>query len=477
MKFKVLKASMAVIKIFNSLSGEKEPLPQTKRHPLRLFVCGPTVYDYPHIGNARTFIVFDIIVRYLRSRGFKVFYLQNITDIDDKIIDRAKQEKTAWKEVSNRYEKIFRNNIERLGIDSVSRYAKATDYIPEIISQVKRLIKNANAYLIPGDGYYFDLKTFPDYGKLSKRTVEQAEDATSRIDVSDKKRNKGDFALWKLSERAEPGWQTELGFGRPGWHIEDTAIAEHFFGLQYELHGGGVDLKFPHHEAEIAQAESISGKKPFVKIWMHAGPLYVRGKKMSKSLGNFITVDDFLRNNSSDVFRWLVLTHNYRSPLDYTPKSLEQTKSSFGKVLEFLAKLDFAAKSGGLKRTKVSAEKAIKKAENGFWRSMDDDFNSPAALANIFSLISDYQEKIWKIGKNEAKKLSRSVKLTLKTVGFAIKLPPLPVKIKKIVKTRELLRKNKQFIQSDALRKEVNGLGYIVEDTPFGPFIWPKNPL
>ncbi|MEK7195620.1 MAG: class I tRNA ligase family protein, partial [Patescibacteria group bacterium] len=252
------------VKIFNTLSGKKEPLPKAPKQGLRLFVCGPTVYDYVHIGNARTFTVFDLFVRYLRGCGVKTYYLQNITDIDDKIISRAQKEGKNWKLISRKFEAVFRKNMKDLGNIFVDRYARATDFIPQIIKQVKTLIKKGCAYKIGGDGWYFDLKKFPEYGKLAHRTIEQAEDATSRIDSSGKKRNKGDFCLWKFSKPGEPSWKTDLGDGRPGWHIEDTAITESFFGPQYEMHGGGVDLRFPHHEAEIAQQESASGKKPFV---------------------------------------------------------------------------------------------------------------------------------------------------------------------------------------------------------------------
>ncbi|MEK7097892.1 MAG: cysteine--tRNA ligase, partial [Patescibacteria group bacterium] len=281
--------------IYDTLSGEKKPLPETGGKPLRFFVCGPTVYDYIHIGNARTYSAFDTIVRYLRSRKIKVQYLQNITDIDDKIIKRALEEKKHIKTIANFYSRAYKQDMKSLKIISVNKYAPATRYIRQIVKQVQILTEKGLAYKIESEGYYFDISKFPEYGKLSRRTSEQAEDSVSRIDEGINKKNRGDFVLWKFSKQNEPVWKTPLGAGRPGWHIEDTAITEYFFGPQYDLHGGGIDLKFPHHEAEIAQQESASGKKPMVNIWMHAGTLLVRGEKMSKSAGNFITVRDFLK--------------------------------------------------------------------------------------------------------------------------------------------------------------------------------------
>src|SRR3989344_4550439 len=252
------------MQIWNTLTGKKETLEISPEKELKLFVCGPTVDNYVHIGHARTFLVFDIIIRYLRSLGQKVFYLQNITDIDNKIIDRAAVEKMAPQELAKKFEEEYLKDMTSLGIDQVTQYARATDHIKEIVSQIGTLKEKGSAYEIPNDGIYFNLSTFPEYGKLSHRTTLQAEDSVSRIDESTQKRNKGDFALWKFERPEEPAWDSPFGRGRPGWHIDDTAITEHYFGPQYDIHGGSIDLKFPHHEAEIAQQEAASGKKPFV---------------------------------------------------------------------------------------------------------------------------------------------------------------------------------------------------------------------
>jgi cysteinyl-tRNA synthetase len=246
-----------VLKIYNTLTRKKEVFEPIHKGKVNLFVCGPTVYDYAHIGNAKTYTQFDMIAKYL-------------TDIDDKIIKRAEENSEDWKELSRRYEKIYKEDMESLGIDSVNKYARATDYIKEIVSQVQRLIKKGFAYKI-SDGWYFDLSKDKDYGKLAGRTSLDSEDSVSRIDENKGKRNAGDFCLWKFSKPGEPVWKSELGDGRPGWHIEDTSITEKEFGVQYDIHGGATDLIFPHHEAEIAQMESISGKKPLVRYWLHTG--------------------------------------------------------------------------------------------------------------------------------------------------------------------------------------------------------------
>ena len=463
-----------MLRIYNTLSEKKEVLEKPKDRPLRMFVCGPTVYDNPHIGNARTFMAFDIIVRYLRSRGLKIFYLQNITDIDDKILNRAKEEDIGWKDVAKQYEKAFSQNLKALGIKSVNKYARATDFIPEIIKQVKTLIKKGNAYLIPGDGYYFDLKTFPDYGRLAKRTVAQAEDGVSRIDASDKKRNRGDFCIWKLSALGEHFWKTELGDGRPGWHIEDTAITEKFFGPQYDIHGGALDLKFPHHEAEIAQQESASGKKPFVKIWMHAGFLTVSGQKMSKSLGNFVTIGESLAKYPAEVFRMAVFMHHYRLPLDYTDEAMLAAQKNLAEIKTFILKLAAVARKTGKKEIAETIAKELDEAQNKFLAALNDDFNGPQALAAIFEFMKVVNAKIWRIPGREAKSAGQWLKNTMQSLGFDVKLVKIPAKIQVLVKKRAECRRYKQFTQSDTLRQKIFDLGYVVEDNPLGQFVYPR---
>ena len=383
------------MRIYNSLTGKKEKLVIPKNRPLKLFVCGPTVYGPTHIGHARTHISFDILARYLRAQGAKLMYLENITDVDDKIIARAREKDASPFSIAKEFEREFLSAMKAIGAASVSRYARASDHIPEIVAQIKTLIRKGYAYEIKNDGWYFDVKKFPEYGKLSRRTVEQAEDSVSRIDSSIRKRNRADFCLWKLVateksakggsasggkvksfgrgvENGEPFWNTSLGYGRPGWHIEDTAISEKYLGPQYDMHGGGVELKFPHHEAEIAQAEAASGKKPFVKIWLHAGSLLVEGKKMSKSLKNFVTVSEFLGKGEewkkrAVLLRLIVLGSHYRSQVHFSASSAEQAEGTYERISLSLDTLRFIA-AKGVKKGWVSpaAKKLVKQEERAF---------------------------------------------------------------------------------------------------------------
>ncbi|MBI2623697.1 MAG: cysteine--tRNA ligase [Candidatus Liptonbacteria bacterium] len=459
------------IRIWNTLTGKKEPLPVRKGKPLRLFVCGPTVYDRTHIGHLRTYIFFDFFAKYLRSCGYAVTYLQNITDIDDKIIRRAKERGEKPLALSARLTKEYLRDMSAFGADAVDTYAAATKFIPEIAGQVERLAAKGAAYKIESDGYYFDVAQFPGYGKLSRRTAAQAEDAVSRIDDSLGKRNKGDFCLWKFSKPGEPVWNSPLGAGRPGWHIEDTAISEHFFGPQYDVHGGGLDLKFPHHEAEIAQQEAASGKVPFVKLWMHTGMLTVRGEKMSKSLGNFITARDFLSNHSPAAFRFLSLSHHYRTPLDYEEKLVRAAEETLEGIRQFLGKLSFV-ETRTLK--KFSKRLSLPAHARAWEAALADDVNTPKALASLFELIRTAYSVIWKLDPRSTRALRDFLISRLALLGIAFSLPKVPANIKEYAGEREVFRKRQQFVQSDALRKKIEALGYMVEDTPAGPFLWPK---
>ena len=358
------------MRLYNTLSGQKEELERPAGRPLKLFVCGPTVYDFSHIGHARTYIFFDVLVRYLRSKNYGISYVQNITDVDDRIINRAKENGEGPLALAQRFARAYFDDMKALGIRSVDRYAPATHFIKEIVAQVQLLQKKGFAYEIAGDGIYFDITKFPDYGGLSHRTAAGAEDGVSRIDESVAKRNRGDFCLWKypkstvkapfyrrtlVTKDGEPIWKTPLGWGRPGWHIEDTAISVKYFGPQYDIHGGAMDLKFPHHEAEIAQAEAAYGKRPFVKIWVHTGFLTVRGEKMSKSLGNFITIGDFLKDHSANALRYIALAAQYRSPIDYSDALAQTAEMALKGVRSFISKLAFVeASNAGVTGTEMA---------------------------------------------------------------------------------------------------------------------------
>jgi len=432
-----------VLKIYSTLSRKKEVFKPIKEGEIKIFVCGPTVYDLSHVGHAKTYTQFDIIVKYLRFKVYNVFYLQNITDIDDKIINRSILEKVSWKELVKKYREAYISDIKSLGIDSVSKYANATDYIPEIVSQVERLIKKGFAYKI-SDGLYFDLTKDEEYGKLARRKLSEGEDAVSRIDENSEKKNSGDFCLWKFKKEGEPSWKTSLGEGRPGWHIEDTAITEKEFGSQYDIHGGGLDLIFPHHEAEIAQMESISGKKPLVRYWMHTGFLNIGKEKMGKSKGNFSTIRELIKLYSSEEIRYLFLSANYRKPIDFSPESLENAKSS----LERLKNICDSITNDG---------KTNKNCLNEFEESMDDDFNTPNALQVLWKLVRDENAN----GKYQTiKKLDEIFGLKL-LEKIEIKIPK---KVNEFLEKREIARKNKKWEEADKLRDEIKSLGFQVLD-------------
>ncbi|MFA5013662.1 MAG: cysteine--tRNA ligase [Candidatus Paceibacterota bacterium] len=430
------------MKLYNTLTGKKEtfkPLNATRGKPVKLFVCGPTVYDYAHLGHARTYVAFDIIAKYLKEKGHKVFYLQNITDIDDKIIQRAKEKNTTVKELAKFFEKEYLKDMKTLKVNSVTKYARATDHYKEILSQVKRLKNKGFAYET-SDGIYYDISKFKNYGKLSGRTALQAEDAVSRIDESKEKRNKGDFCIWKFGKP-----------DRPGWHIEDTAITEKYFGPQYDMHGGAKDLIFPHHEAEIAQMEAISGKSPMVKYWIHTGFLTVNGQKMSKSLGNFITIQDFSKKYSARVLRFLFAKSHYRSPMDYTESSVVQAKKELARIDEFV--------SGD----RTSSKTNIRKYETDFEQAMDDDFNTPKAIACIFNLMKEQ-----KIDAQETLKFLKKIDRVLGFIFWPQPKGKTPQEINTLVEEREKQRKNGNWQKADELRKKITALGWQVEDTKDG---------
>jgi cysteinyl-tRNA synthetase len=463
------------IKIYNTLSEKKEPIKPIKGKKINLFVCGPTVYDYSHIGHARNYITFDSFVKYLRHCGYDVFYLQNITDIDDKIIARAREKQVLPKDLAEAFGKEYLKDMKKIGVTSVSKYAKATSYIKEIISQVKRLLEKGYAYQIQDDGVYFDISKFKEYGKLSGRTILQAEDAVSRVDYSKDKRNRGDFCLWKLKqESSEPSWKSPFGEGRPGWHIEDTAITEKYFGFQYDIHGAARDLIFPHHEAEIAQMEAISGKKPMAKYWMHVGFLTVNGQKMSKSLNNFITITDILnRQVSAENLRFLILKNLWNSPVDYCESVLMEVKSATERIEEFLKKI----KDIKIKKSQIKGKnsKAIKDLKLNFYKELDDNFNTPRAFAVIFDFIKTINQSLEEgiISKKEAEDIYGFFEEINKFLGIInfqnIKIvKSVPEKIKALANQREEFRKNQEWQKADLVRIEIEKSGYTIKDTKDG---------
>lgn len=418
------------MELYSTLSRTVEPLETLHPDRVYLFVCGPTVYDYSHLGHARTYVVFDVLVKYLRWTGKEVFYLQNITDVDDKIINRAKAEGVSQNDLARMFEVEYLRDMRALGIDAVSYYARATTHIPEIIDQVERLIARGVAY-VTETGIYFNVDTFERNGELS------GQDGTKRISrISDAtKQNPLDFALWKIGEYGEYTWDSPWGRGRPGWHIEDTAISEKYFGQQYDIHGGGLDLIFPHHEAEIAQMESLEGKHPMVRYWMHTGFLTVKGEKMSKSLGNFITIRDALMTWNKDVMRYFILLSHYRSPLQATDEGI----ANAARALEHIRAV--AKKDNGENR----------EGRTVFTKAMESDLNTPMALAAIQTLaasgdlgaLKEYGEIL---GINFLRETSA----------------PLSV----LQDIRVELRAKKQFEVADLIRERMVAAGITITDTP-----------
>lgn len=462
-----------MLKVYNTLSRKKEIFRPRKGKKINLFVCGPTVYDFSHLGHARTYIAFDLIVKYLRQKGYNVFYLQNITDLDDKIIKRAAEKNITPQKLAKDFEKEYLKDIKALKITAVSKYARATDYIKEIINQTEGLLKKGYAYQIE-DGIYYNIYKFKDYGKLSKRTAAGAESAISRIDESIGKKNKGDFCLWKFSKSNETKWPSPWGKGRPGWHIEDTAITEKFFGPQYDIHGGARDLIFPHHEAEISQMEAISGKKPLVKYWLHTGFLTVNGEKMSKSLGNFITISDFLKKRSPRLLRFLVVKNYYRSPIDYSEKIIEQTKQELEKIDEFIDKLGRLNLHNSLRSS--PGRFSLLKFKNAFDTTMEDDFNTPKAMAVVFDLINKGNSLIAenKLSASDAKNiliLLKEIDEFLEFIFWPKTKETIPQKILDSVKLRERYRKEGNWQKADEIRLKIKDLGYQIEDAPQGPLV------
>lgn len=454
--------------IYNTMSRSKEQFNPIKPNRVKLFVCGPTVYDDSHIGHGRTYIAFDCIARFLRYQGYSLFYLQNITDVDDKVIKRAREKGTDPLVLAREYERRYLADMKALGVKNVNLYARATEHVPEIIVQIKILIKKGFAYETE-TGVYFEESKFPDFGKLSRRKLEDL--TVHRVDPDPSKRSPGDFALWKKIDK-QPSWDSPWGRGRPGWHIEDTAITEEYFGAQYDIHGGGLDLIFPHHEAEIAQMESSSGLKPMVRCWMHTGFLNVKGEKMSKSLGNFITIRELLQRWDGDVFRFLVLSTHYRSPIDFGEEALIQAHNSLERVRKTLKKLDELLKSN-LDDEGSSNVKNIEiwdEAHKKFIEAMEDDFNTPQALSVLFEIVRNINRQM----QNEifTKSSITRIKILFEEWGEILGINFLPGEKQKrtddvlniLLDVRNQLREKKEWELSDKIRSQLKDLGFGLED-------------
>jgi cysteinyl-tRNA synthetase len=464
-----------MIKLYNTMTRRKEIFKPRQGNRVKLFVCGPTVYDHSHIGHARTYISFDMIARYMKYTGLTVFYIQNITDLDDKILKKAAELGSSPLELARRYEEKYLHDMKILGVENVNFYARATEHIPEIIRQIQVLFKKGYAYETD-KGVYFDESKFDDFGKLSNRNLEDLN--VHRIGPDSSKRNPGDFALWKKrnneSESQEMIWDSPWGTGRPGWHIEDTAITETYFGPQYDIHGGGLDLIFPHHEAEIAQMEAASGKKPMVNYWMHTGFLNVKGEKMSKSLGNFITINELLQEFSPEVFRFFVLSTHYRSPIDFSREILHQSQKGLQRIYKLIETINELLDEDTLismENDQKYVEKLVNVREE-FFDAMDNDFNTPSAFSSIFDLIREANRDINQsnISKNSLTKLKALILEFGIILGLDFSLEhdkdeSLDEELVELLnEVRGKLREKKEWELSDEIRSRLKDLDIVIED-------------
>ena len=444
--------------IYSTLTRSKENFETLNKNRVNLFVCGPTVYDDAHIGHGRTYISFDTIKRYLEYSGYAVFYIQNITDIDDKIINRSKESGIPAHDIARKFEKRYIEDMNKLNVTGVNLFARATDHLDEIIDQIQRLIDKGFAYESE-DGVYFEIEKFKEFGKLSNRRIDELESHRNLAETT--KRNEQDFALWKKRENVdEPVFSSPWGDGRPGWHIEDTAITEYYFGEQYDVHGGGLDLIFPHHEAEITQMEAVSGKSPMVRYWLHTGFLNVNGEKMSKSLHNFITIRELLKDWSACTFRFFVLSTHYRSPIDFSKDSLHQSQKSLEKIKKFYSSLNVEVSDVG------SDLDVLMAAKEEFFNSMDDDFNTPKAIASLFVLMNECKN----IELSSEDKIAIKVFLddVSQILGVDFYLEETSAGsddlFNLITNVRADLRAAKQYELSDKIRDELINLGYEIND-------------
>ena len=444
------------VRVYNTISRSVETFEPMRGNQVNFFVCGPTVYDYSHLGHAKTYTQFDFIVKYLRWRGYQVFYLQNITDLDDKIIQRSREKGVDWQTLARGFEQAYYEDMQALHNTAVNQFARATDYIEPIIRQVQALVDKGYAYQV-SDGVYFEIARFPEYGQLSGRTDVSAEDSVSRIDESPEKRGWNDFSLWKASKPGEPSWDSPFGPGRPGWHIEDTAITETIFGPQYDMHGGAIDLIFPHHEAEIAQMESISGKRPMVRYFLHTGFLNVNAMKMSKSLGNFKTIRDVLENYDYRTLRYFFINAHYRATIEFNDEVLEQARNSVKRIDEFTFNIDPAYDD-------VEAEGDVAELKNKVIEALDEDFNTPRAFAALFEFIRN-QNARGKSGKR-VDQILRELNSFLEIMDF--QTDTLEAEIQALIDQRQASRARKDFKQADAIRDRLIAMGIQIYDTKEG---------
>ena len=460
------------MKVFNTLTRKKEELVPLKEGEYKIYACGPTVYNYIHIGNARPLCVFDVLRRYLEYRGNKVTFVQNFTDIDDKIIRRANEEGTTFKDISEKYIEEFWVDAKGMNIREATFHPKATENIDEIINIVSTLIEKGYAYEVEGD-VYFSTKKFHEYGKLSHQPLEELE-AGARINIGELKRDPMDFALWKSAKPGEPYWESPWGHGRPGWHIECSAMVRRFLGETIDIHCGGQDLIFPHHENEIAQSECCNGA-PFSRYWMHNGFITVDKVKMSKSLGNFFTVRDVAEQFGYEPIRFLMLSCQYRSPINYSFDAIEQCRASLERMYTCRGNLDFALKNAVDEAGETDGEitALIDKRRAQFVEAMEDDLNTADAIGVIFELVRDINTNV-----NEGVRSKALVEYATKALDELTGVlgllynrkaeESLDDEVERLIEERNAARKAKNWAEADRIRDDLKARGIILEDTAQG---------
>ena len=462
------------MRIFNTITRQKEEFIPNNPDEVKIYACGPTVYNYIHIGNARPLCVFDVLRRYLEYRGYNVKFVQNFTDVDDKIIKRANEEGITFEEVSKKYIEEFWTDANGLNFKKASVHPKATENIDEIINIIKTLEEKGYAYAVDGDVYFRTLK-FKEYGKLSHQPIEDLQSG-ARIAIGEKKENPLDFALWKAAKEGEPYWDSPWGKGRPGWHIECSAMNKRFLGDTIDIHCGGQDLIFPHHENEIAQSECANGCT-FAKYWMHNGYINVDNVKMSKSLGNFKTVREIANVYGYEVIRYFLISSHYRSPINYSLEIIEQCKSALERLYTCRESLDFALKNA---KDIPDDEELIKKLNSHreqFITAMDDDLNTADGVAAVFELVKDINTSILdkEVSKNVCQTAATVFDELCDVLGILYnrKNNDVDSDIEALIEERQQARANKDWATADRIRDELKAKGIILKDTPQG-VTWTK---
>ncbi len=458
------------MKIYNTLTRKKEEFVPIKEGKVGIYSCGPTVYNYFHIGNARPFIMFDTLRRYLEYRGYEVTFVQNFTDIDDKMINKANEEGITVAELADRFIKEYYIDANALGIKQASVAPLATHHIKEIIEIIQALIEKGLAYEVNGDVYY-SVSKFKDYGKLSGQTIENLREG-ARNEPGEVKRDTVDFALWKAKKEGEPSWESPWGEGRPGWHIECSAMSSKYLGDEFDIHCGGQDLIFPHHENEIAQSEGASGKK-FVHYWMHNGFININNEKMSKSLNNFFTVRDISKEYDLQAIRFFMLSSQYRNPINFSRELIEQATTALARIKNARLTIERIVETGEQIEANSDFATKLEGFKQAFCDAMDDDLNTADALGVMFELVRETNTYFsTNNGIEDAKAALQLFDELMGVLGLETKSEQsAPKEVLDLMEKRQEARANKNYKESDLIRDELSKLGYVVEDTASGPIL------